>query len=88
MENQSDNLSLYELISYIEDVDIPPEFESELLHFILGLSDGVKVARIISQIFEGRSLDATSEFIEALEDHILEVMYESFSNRENLNNAA
>lgn len=70
-------LTLYELIATIEDVEVPPEFESELLHYILGLTNGMKIAKMIAQIFKSRTSGEIDEFIDALDDHILEVMTES-----------
>ncbi|MFC1599470.1 hypothetical protein ACFL3T_00390 [Patescibacteria group bacterium] len=72
-----DKLSLYEIISCIDDVEVPPEFESELVSYILGTTDGMYVAKIIAQILKVRGFDEISEFIEALEDHIFEVMLDT-----------
>lgn len=69
-----ENLSLCELISYIDGIEIPDIFESELDAYILDLTNGAKIAEIIAQMMEGTDGDAINDFIDALEDHILEVM--------------
>jgi len=79
MEQQKDNIPLYELLSYIEDIEIPNEFHSMLDEYILGLSNGHALAQTIAIMLKQATTDAIGEFMDAIESHMLEVMMDAFT---------